>query len=83
MPLQATFVRNIPSILPCSQSTQIQSGLALARALEILVLGTMAVFVSELSQPGGVSACIYSSARCHSWVRYLLRRLFAVCLTFA
>lgn len=42
------FRHSIPSILPCSQSTQIQSGLALARTLETLVPGT---------KPRGISDC--------------------------
>lgn len=47
------FCQIVPSILPCSQSTQIQSGLALARALEILVLGTMPACVSDCHNRGG------------------------------
>lgn len=39
--LSLSHGRSVPSILPCSQSTMIQSGLALARALDMLAPGNI------------------------------------------
>lgn len=75
--------QSIPSMLPCSQSTQIQSGLALASALEILVLGTIPGYISGCHDKVSSRACPYSSARSHSWARCSLRKPFAVYWTFA